>query len=883
MNRYVELLSGAGDFESAKAAIAGGCDAIYIGMKNYGARRMAANFDDSDLDRVARLARRNRKKIYLTVNTVIKDAEVKDFIDTVRRALSAGVDALIMQDWGMIELVKGAFEGVRVHASTQANMHNAASVERAARLGVERVILSRECELAEIEALCAKKAADIETFVYGALCSAVSGVCYMSSLNNNRSGNRGVCTQMCRLKYECRDGASKFFLSTKDLCALPYLRKLYDAGVASFKIEGRNRSEAYVYNVTSVFREAIDLIYAGKYDAAAAARLADRASMTYNRRLTSGYLGGRSQADIIFCERNANNGLLVSDRVLEFNPAQNLIKATFKTGFNKSDLLEFENDAFERVSVKIESIKTDGGKVVFDAPARASVALTFRRIKKEGEQGPADLDRFLPRKIFLTHSQAASSIKSIKSPDAVSGASAASGPAAPGASGSAASGRPSSVPASAAVHDPSKRPIEAEVDVGASGIVCDIYCMAERFHYKLDGVEVHKAEKQPLAAATVLKTFMAYDRDRFSLAESGFECRVQDGIFIPLSLLKKYGKTVFEKFEKDFAAFEAKKAAELTGSLEVVKTRGPLPVEEIKPASASFRLMLFDDGAGAGIRSSLDAGFDEVSLHYYYLAWLYDQCRLEDFFEANHAVFGRALVELPPVLFQGRERQFVKLADACMDAGFKGFIANNAGQIELLKRSSRFARSGARLVAGAALNIVNRYTAAHFDRLDSAAEICLSYELNDSDMTGLLEYTLNSKPHLIDKFRIRLYGNINVANFAYDFFKQNEKYFRARYAGSAEKQYKFDRLSFKNAVHYMLSTGSETTLAYSGGILNLCPFLCKYMTYGVNKYDISLFNYSEHFTKDVTEISEYIKGVRSGYFSDKVIEGRGIVKDMTLV
>lgn len=852
MNRYVELLSGAGNIESAKAAIAGGCDAIYIGLKNYGARRMADNFTDEDLEKVTKLARQNRKKVYLTVNTIIKDAEVGDFIASVGRALNAGADALIMQDFGMIELVAGAFRDVRIHASTQMNLHNAAAVERVKKLGVERVILSRECELPEIEAICAKKIADIETFVYGALCSAVSGVCYMSSFNNNRSGNRGVCTQMCRLKYTDRNENEKFFLSTKDYCALPHLQKLYDMGVASFKIEGRNRSEAYIYNVTSVFREAIDLIYSGKYDQAAAERLTRKAAMTYNRKLTGGYLAGRAKADIIFSERNANNGLLISDKVSEFNPVLNIIKASFKEGFNKSDLLEFESDGYERVSVKIDSIKLKDGKNVFDAPARETVTVGFRQIKKTDEL--VDLTHFLPRKIYLTHSQAASSIKSIKAPD-------------------------SAEPKPAA--DSSKRAVEIDVKFSEAGIVCDVYCMTERFRYKLDEIQVYKAEKQPLGPESVQKTFLAFNHDKFYLAERGLDCEVKGDIFIPLSLLKKYGKTIFEKFENDFAAFELKRTGELMKSLEVRKTREPIPTAELKPAAASFRLMLFDNNE-ADIKALLN-DYDDLSVHYYYLSWLYNNCKLEEFFEANARALKSILVELPPVLFQSRTPFFTKVIELCLGAKVKGFIANNPAQIDIIKRSERFAGSGAKIVAGAALNVINRFSADYFSRIDEADEICLSYELNDSDILEFLELTLNSKPHLLDKIRIRLYGNINVANFAYDFFRQNEKYIRNRYAGSDEKQYKFDKLSFKNAVHYMLAVDDETTLAYSGGLLNMCGYLQKYMTYGVNKFDISFFNYSDHFTKDLLETTDYIRGVRTGHFSDKTIEGRGIVKDMKLL
>ncbi len=856
MNRYVELLSGAGNYESAKAAIAGGCDAIYLGLKKYGARRMADNFTDGDLEKTIKLAALNRKKVYLTVNTIIKDGETADFIESVDRALNAGVDALIMQDYGMISLVAESFKGAAIHASTQMNIHNTAAFGRIKALGVSRVILSRECSLLEIETACREKTLEIETFVYGALCSAVSGVCYMSSLNNNRSGNRGVCTQMCRLKYRDRNDNEKFFLSTKDFCALGHLKKLYDSGVASFKIEGRNRSEAYIYNVTSAFREAIDLIYNAKYDQAAAERLTKRASMTYNRKLGAGYLNGRKNADIIFCERNANNGLLVSERVSGFDPSLNLIKASFTVGFNKNDMLEFENDRYERVAVKIDSIKNKSDKVIFDTPVNEVVSVSFKRLKKADE--PADLAHYLPRKIYLTHSQEASSIRSRRAPET---------PVAP----------VSPLPAS----DSSKRAVEVDVKFSTDKIVCDIYCRLERFRYKLDDIQTYKAEKQPLGVESVKKTFLAFNHDKFYLAERGLDCEVTGDIFIPLSLLKKYGKTIFDKFEKDYFTFEAKKSEELASSLIVKKNRGPLPLNEVDPAASSFKMMLFDNSQTDLL--SLTSNYSEVSLHYYYFASLYNNLKLEDFFNDNQAALSSIMLELPPVTFQQSTALFTKLTDFSLRAKIKGFIVNNPAQFELIKTSAAYRGAPVKLSAGAALNTVNRFAADYFDKIEAADDICLSYELNDSDIVEFLEYILNSKPHLIDKIRIRLYGNINVANFAYDFFRQNEKYIRTRYAGSEDRQYKFDRLSFKNAVHYMITIDDETSLAYSGGLLNMCPYIQKYMSYGVNKFDISLFNYSDYFKKDIAEITDYIKSVKTGRYSDKILEERGIVKDMTLV
>jgi len=316
-------------------------------------------------------------------------------------------------------------------------------------------------------------------------------------------------------------------------------------------------------------------------------------------------------------------------------------------------------------------------------------------------------------------------------------------------------------------------------------------------------------------------------------------------------------------------------------SLDVSRTASPVPAGEIKPAAADFRLMLFD-GANADI-NDMPGAYSDFSLHYYYILWLYNNCRLEAFFEEHKNAAGSMMIELPPVAFQSKLPVLTKIVGLCAENKIGGFIVNNSGQLDLIKKYARGGHSAFKITAGPALNIVNRFSAEYFSAIDAADEICLSYELNDSDIVEFLEFVMNAKPQLMPKIRIRLYGNINVANFAYDFFRQNDKYIRTRYAGSEEKQYKFDKLSFKNAVHYMLAIDDETTCAFSGGLLNMCPYLQKYMRYGIDKFDISLFNYSDYFKKDLAEITDYIKSVKTGFFSDKIIEERGIVKDMTLL
>ncbi len=875
MNRFVELLSGAGDFESARAALSAGCDAIYLGLKNYGARRMADNFTAADLDKIVKLASARGKKVYLTLNTLIKDRETADFIECAGRALDSGVSALIMQDCGMIEQTASAFKGACIHASTQMNIHNSAALEFLKKSGVSRVILSRECALNEIEKICASKILSIETFVHGALCSAVSGVCYMSSFNNNRSGNRGVCTQMCRLKYGYPDAPDKFYLSTKDFCALSLLEKLYHAGVDSFKIEGRNRSAAYVYNTTLVFREALDLIYESKFERSAVERLTRRAAMTYNRGLSAAYLKGRGESDVIFCERNTGSGLLVSSKITGFDPAGCSIKAFFNDTVDKNDLLEFENDRYQRILIKIESMKTISGVNVFDTPIDKAVMVKFKRLKKESEA--EDISKFLPHKIYLVHSQQASSIKKNVN-------------------------REIGLEKNRENFDPSKQVIKVSVKFSARSIECDIYCLEEHFSYKCEDIIVYKAENRPLSIESVKNTFMAYNHDRFRPDEDGLNCSIEDGIFIPLSLLKKYGKNIFENFEKDFNEFKKKKNDDLKAfySMPVLFSMASSPdfpdtlnLSDSRISSLdsfetthklkrpSFRMMLFDD-SNVDL-NSISENYEEISMHYYFFKSLYETSAAEVFLHENSGALSSLLVELPPVIFENDTASFVEISGALMKSGVKGFIINNHAARVLIERNPLYSAGCFKLSCGAALNTMNRFTAQLYDSIINFDDICLSYELNDRDIVEFLETLKAVKPVLLDKIRVRLYGNINTANFAYDFFKQNAKYINAKDPSGGRRSCRTGELAFKNAKHYLIAAAEDATLAYSGGLLNMISYVRKYMEYGVNKFDISLYNYSDYFKEDIIETAAGVENIRSGRYDGVSCINRGVAKNMILL
>src|SRR5574344_730812 len=250
-----ELLAPAGSMESFKAAIEAGADAIYIGGKMFGARSFAPNFSNDEIKEAVYYAHLYGVKVYVTVNTLIYDNEVDALLDYVKYLHRVGVDAVIMQDIGMIDLVRKTLPYLDIHASTQAHIHNLDGTLLMEKLGLKRTVLARETSIDKIKYIKENSNIEIEIFVHGALCISYSGQCLMSSLIGGRSGNRGQCAGSCRLKYDVIDelgnklNKDDYPLSTKDLNTLSYVGELIEAGVASLKIEGRMKSSEYVYTV----------------------------------------------------------------------------------------------------------------------------------------------------------------------------------------------------------------------------------------------------------------------------------------------------------------------------------------------------------------------------------------------------------------------------------------------------------------------------------------------------------------------------------------------------------------------------------------------------------------------------------------------------------
>lgn len=296
--KKVELLAPAGSFEALQAAVQNGCDAVYLGGSMFGARAFANNFDEEEMKKAIRYAHTYGVKVFVTVNTLIKEDEIEDCVRYVRFLYEHDADALIVQDLGLFSILRERFPDIELHASTQMHIHNPQGITFMKQEGACRVVVPRETPIEEIRAY-TKLGVDIEVFVQGALCVSYSGQCLMSSLTLGRSGNRGECAQNCRMQYqleksengkkEVLSGKGAYLLSPQDMNTLDHVPELIEAGIASFKIEGRMKRPEYVAVMVALYRQAIDAYYEGTSFIVDEEKLTEMKKV-FNRGFTQGHL-----------------------------------------------------------------------------------------------------------------------------------------------------------------------------------------------------------------------------------------------------------------------------------------------------------------------------------------------------------------------------------------------------------------------------------------------------------------------------------------------------------------------------------------------------------------------------------------------------------------
>lgn len=304
-----ELLAPAGNMEKLHMALLYGADAVYLGGKMFGLRAFASNFSLAEMDEAVAFAHSLHKKVYVTVNIFAHNEDINNLPDYLRSLQAIGVDALLISDFGVWSVAREIIPEMPLHVSTQANTTNWAAVKAWENLGASRVVLARELSFTEMKEIGSKTEVELEAFVHGAMCISYSGRCWLSSYLTGRDGNRGACAQVCRWEFSLTeknrpgevydvagDEQGTYIMNSKDLCLLPYLPQLMEAGICSFKIEGRMKSAHYAASVVSVYRRAIDACWRDPQHYTVKQEWLDELEKVSHRPYTTGFALGKPDA-----------------------------------------------------------------------------------------------------------------------------------------------------------------------------------------------------------------------------------------------------------------------------------------------------------------------------------------------------------------------------------------------------------------------------------------------------------------------------------------------------------------------------------------------------------------------------------------------------------
>ncbi|MCC4770819.1 peptidase U32 [Methanosarcina sp. DH2] len=355
-----ELLAPAGGMEALMAAVENGADAVYLGARAFSARGYASNFSEEELEKAIDYAHLRGVKIYVTVNTLLKEREMERALILLSRLREMGTDAIIIQDIGLISLSQKYLPDLPLHASTQMTLHNSEGIGFVKELGIERVVLSREVSLEDIRKIKEKNDVEIEVFVHGALCISYSGQCLLSSLIGGRSGNRGYCAQPCRKKYRlyCAGKqiktAGSYLLSPKDLNTTSGLGALIEAGIESFKIEGRMKRPEYVAGVVRIYSRLIDSYLKNPAGYSVSEDEQETLTQLFNRGFTSGYFFGNPRGKLMSRENPHNRGI-PAGTVISYDRRTERIRVKLSNSLRLGDGIMVEN---------AETRPEDKGKII---------------------------------------------------------------------------------------------------------------------------------------------------------------------------------------------------------------------------------------------------------------------------------------------------------------------------------------------------------------------------------------------------------------------------------------------------------------------------------------------------------------------------------------
>ncbi len=664
--RDIELLAPAGNLESFFAAVHSGADAVYLGSQGFNARQNAENFSMDELRKVVEYAHAHDVKVYVTLNTLIKNKEIPQLLQVLNDLVQVDVDAIIVQDLGVFWLVNSFFPGLGLHSSTQLTLNNTAGINYLKKLNVEKVVVARENSLEDIRSM-TKAGVDLEVFIHGALCICYSGQCLMSSMIGGRSGNRGRCAQPCRLTYTLLDPSGRevgkdlgeHLLSPKDLNTWEMLPELVEAGAVSLKIEGRMKRAEYVATVVRAYRERLDSL-GGYANDERSAQVESELKQIFNREFTQGYFHTNPGKDLMSYKRPNNRGLQLG-RIEKATPNGFAIK--LKEELRVGDGIEIWVSKGGRKGFEVISLVLDG-KSVEIAGKDTVVSIGYGGRVFPGDRVFKNSDKSLNERARASYENR-----------------------------------------DLAIHEN----VDVWID-GKLGAPLEMRIETE------SGVQVNGKTEQMLQEARqhpldedIIRKKMRFGSTRFRLGELRID--LGQNLMIPVSQINVLRRTLTEQLEQSYHAekgLSEKKLAQmerdLLSSVKAKKEQGLLvaEVDDEYQARAAFR-----------------SGADLVYIH---------MNRARNRMEANPELLSKQeranlYYILPRII---REAEMVSLVAQLheLKSGCAGFVAPSIGAIELLKSESLGPIHG-----DYALNVMNNLALRELAER-KLSSICLSPELS---------------------------------------------------------------------------------------------------------------------------------------------------------
>ena len=733
--KKIELLSPVGNMDCMRAAVQNGADAVYFGS-GFSARAFASNFDGNDLKCAIEYAKLRGVQTHLTLNTLIKNDEFENAFSVAQMAYNYGIDAIIVQDLGLANLLINSFPNIAIHASTQLTAHNLDGVLSLQDMGFRRVVLSRELTLEEIEYITKNSNVEIETFIHGALCISYSGQCLFSSMVGGRSGNRGKCAQPCRLPFSLIDEKSSkldsgYLLSTRDLCGLDFIPNLINAGVTSLKIEGRMKSPEYVATVTKIYRKYIDLAYSNE---PYVVEDSDRKllALAFNRGgFSNGHLSKDYNKNLVFKEKQNNCGLFLGT-IEKYNAKKGLI--TFKCAENLhiGDSIATQN---EQGSYKISELMLKNTNI---KESKCGDVVTIGRMKgniKPGDKLYKISDSIITSEIRSTFSENSENRKVkliFNSKFALN------------------------KPIELSIKSNSNIDVYKDLNINITSSKCP-----------------EQAKNSGLSKENIIKQFSKTNNTPYEFCE--FNIELEDNLFLPNSVLNELKREVLSKV-KAFAISNISRNLGNKNLLSRINSYTETSTSTLKIALLLNNLNL----------ESYD-NLQKIDKLYIPLKFFINQnyCDKIKYLSNKASLY----IYLPTIMRNNYNKLFANnLENIITNFDIHGFVVSNISGLYIIKKLTEKYNKNFEFISNYTLNVYNSYSAYELQKR-GITTVTLSPELDKEGLISLCNSTSNSE--------LIVYGNLPLMNMNYCLFGTSNKcYSNCKHTcNSNNKYYLNDRMN----------------------------------------------------------------------------------------